>query len=177
MKERNVLKLYQDISRSREIMDESKFKDPVSDQDYARIMLELKMRLEPKQYDVLVYRYGLGEGDNAFHSLKETSDKLGFTVERVRRREDDALRKMRLYNRLPAIFGFFEMPEDPDAIEHLRLSARARECLRRYAGITTISGIKYFDGDWTRIRNMGRLTLEEIELKMNLAGYPFKILS
>ncbi|MBR3323172.1 hypothetical protein IKG13_03890 [Candidatus Saccharibacteria bacterium] len=175
MKERNIFKLYQDICKSCEIMDVAKFKEPVSDQDYACVMHELRMRLDSKQYDVLVYRYGLSEGDDAFHSPKETSDKLGFRVESVRRKEENALRTMRNYNRLPAIFGFFEMPEDPDAIEHLRLSVRARECLRRYAGVTTISGIKNFDGDWTRIRNMNRSTLEEIELKMNLAGYPFKI--
>lgn len=175
MKERNIFKLYQDICKSREIMDVSKFKEPVSDLDYARVMHELRMRLDPKQYDVLVYRYGLSEGDDAFHSLKETSDKLGFRVESVRRKEENALRTMRNYNRLPAIFGFFEMPEDPDAIEHLQLSVRARECLRRYTNITKISDIKNFDRDWTKVRNMNRSTLEEIELKMNLAGYPFKI--
>jgi DNA-directed RNA polymerase alpha subunit len=109
--------------------------------------------------------------------MEETGKELGLTRERVRQMEHAALKKMKHYNKLPALFGFFELPDDPNSIEHLKLSVRTRECLRRYAGITTITGIKDFDGDWLKIRNLGRRGVSEIEEKMTLAGYPdFKIL-
>ena len=61
---------------------------------------------------------------------------------------------------------------DPDDIDNLNLSVRTYNCLRR-AGITTISALKETtEEELTKVRNLGKKSLEEIKSKVVLKGMP-----
>ena len=61
---------------------------------------------------------------------------------------------------------------DPDDIDNLNLSVRTYNCLRR-AGITTISALKEtIEEELTKVKNLGKKSLEEIKSKVVLKGMP-----
>ena len=61
---------------------------------------------------------------------------------------------------------------DPDDIDNLNLSVRTYNCLRR-AGITTISALKETtEEELTKVKNLGKKSLEEIKSKVVLKGMP-----
>jgi DNA-directed RNA polymerase subunit alpha len=59
-------------------------------------------------------------------------------------------------------------------IEELNLSVRAYNCLKR-AGVKTIQDLtRKTDEEMSKMRNLGRKSLEEVELKLKKMGYAFR---
>ena len=59
-------------------------------------------------------------------------------------------------------------------IEELDLSVRSFNCLKR-AGINTLGDlINHTEEDMMKVRNLGRKSLDEVELKVKSLGYSFK---
>ena len=62
------------------------------------------------------------------------------------------------------------------SIDILELSARAEHCLQR-AGITTIGELcAMSEEELSKLRNMGKKTVEEVKAKLRKMGYELKIL-
>ena len=62
------------------------------------------------------------------------------------------------------------------SIDRLELSARAEHCLQR-AGITTIGELcAMSEEELSKLRNMGKKTVEEVKAKLRKMGYELKIL-
>lgn len=62
------------------------------------------------------------------------------------------------------------------SIDILELSARAEHCLQR-AGVTTIGELcAMSEEELSRLRNMGKKTVEEVKAKLRNMGYELKIL-
>ena len=62
------------------------------------------------------------------------------------------------------------------SIDILELSARAEHCLQR-AGVTTIGELcAMSEEELSKLRNMGKKTVEEVKAKLRKTGYELKIL-
>ena len=62
------------------------------------------------------------------------------------------------------------------SIDILELSARAEHCLQR-AGVTTIGELcAMSEEELSKLRNMGKKTVEEVKAKLRKMGYELKIL-
>lgn len=137
--------------------------------------------LTEREIKALYYRYVEGL------TLKQAGEKFGVTQERVRQILAKAARKLRHPARKRFIVNGYDatvqqieeetkkaridlnFDEDEKGIEHLDLSVRSYNCLRR-AGISTIKNLIDFinnDGDFAKIRNMGRKSANEITSRMS----------
>lgn len=156
----------------------------INSEDLEKVMMALDSLTE-REKTVLVLRFGLDCGVK--RSLEEVGKIIGVTSERIRQIEAKALRKMRTPSRLckmPALFGFVppelkskvntevtDIDFDTDILD-LDLSARAYNCLKRFAINTVGDILNYPKEDWSKVKNLGRKATLEIQDKMRKVGYP-----
>lgn len=136
----------------------------------------------PREKDVLHYRY------KEQLTLQVIAKKYDLTVQRIRQIEAKALRKLRSPRRSDFIKTGIDieiekqkilekvikqkestmqnMSFDRIRIEHLELSVRSYNCLKR-AGYNTLKDLLMMsDNDFWRVRNMGAKSIEEVKEKI-----------
>ncbi len=167
--------------------DEYETMPAVSDEDIEELMSVLGT-LTAREKKVLELCFGLDGEDPK--NLKTVGEVFDVSAERIRQVEVKALRKMRHPIRkckLPPLFGFIppekppteydlyssDKPLNPETgIEILCLNIRTYNGIKRYTRICTIGdALNYSKEDWSKIRNFGRRSMDEVVEKMHIAGY------
>lgn len=138
--------------------------------------------LYPREKDVLHYRYK----DQL--TSRVVAEKYGLTVQRIRQIEAKALKKLRIPRRSRFIKTGIDieiekqkilentikqkenamqnMSFDKIGIEHLDLSVRAYNCLKRAGHDTLKDLLMMSDDDFRKVRNMGTKSIEEVKEKI-----------
>jgi len=72
----------------------SQFEEEVVNRNQNRVLMDILGQLDPRERDIVMFRYGLGEVDEPL-TLEQVGQRFGVTKERIRQLESRALRKLR----------------------------------------------------------------------------------
>ncbi len=72
----------------------SQFEEELNNRQQNRMLMEVLEQLDPRERDIVMFRYGLGEGNEPL-TLEQVGTRFGVTKERIRQLESRALRKLR----------------------------------------------------------------------------------
>ncbi|MDQ3330315.1 MAG: sigma-70 family RNA polymerase sigma factor [Planctomycetota bacterium] len=72
----------------------SQFEEELTNRQQNRMLMEVLEQLDPRERDIVMFRYGLGEGNEPL-TLEQVGTRFGVTKERIRQLESRALRKLR----------------------------------------------------------------------------------
>ena len=72
----------------------SQFEEEMTNRKQNRMLMDILDQLDPRERDIVMFRYGLGEGDEPL-TLEQVGVRFGVTKERIRQLESRALRKLK----------------------------------------------------------------------------------
>ncbi|MGC1273572.1 MAG: sigma-70 family RNA polymerase sigma factor [Planctomycetaceae bacterium] len=72
----------------------SQFEEELTNRQQNRVLMDILHQLDPRERDIVMFRYGLGEVDEPL-TLEQVGVRFGVTKERIRQLESRALRKLR----------------------------------------------------------------------------------
>ena len=72
----------------------SQFEEEMTNSQQNRALMDILGQLDPRERDIVMFRYGLGEVDEPL-TLEQVGQRFGVTKERIRQLESRALRKLR----------------------------------------------------------------------------------